>query len=125
MRNEQSDAIRGDLAKRQPNRWIELPVRRSKPITLGPLTTDDCPEVLTEVFLAGTTPTEVCSLHGEWHLEWQYTDIPLLDVELWLIRYWRSQGLRISSVKVLLSKLLAPRSSQLDSMTEPFRLEKH
>ena len=32
----------------------------------GELATDACPEVLTEVFLAGTTPTEVCSLHGEW-----------------------------------------------------------
>jgi penicillin-binding protein 2D len=39
----------------------------------GELATDDCPEVLTEVFLAGTTPTEVCSLHGEWRREptWQ------------------------------------------------------
>jgi len=39
----------------------------------GELATDDCPEVLTEVFLAGTTPTEVCSLHGDWQREpaWQ------------------------------------------------------
>ena len=39
----------------------------------GELATDDCPEVLTEVFLAGTTPTEVCSLHGRWRRDpaWQ------------------------------------------------------
>ena len=39
----------------------------------GELATDDCPEVLTEVFLAGTAPTEVCSLHGDWQREpaWQ------------------------------------------------------
>jgi len=39
----------------------------------GELATDACPEVLTEVFLRGTTPTEVCSLHGEWQRDpvWQ------------------------------------------------------
>ena len=39
----------------------------------GELATDDCPEVLTEVFLSGTTPTEVCSLHGRWQRDpaWQ------------------------------------------------------
>ena len=37
------------------------------------MATDDCPEVLTEVFLTGTTPTEVCSLHGRWRRDpaWQ------------------------------------------------------
>jgi penicillin-binding protein 1B len=31
----------------------------------GTLATDDCPEVLTEVFLEGTAPREVCRLHGD------------------------------------------------------------
>ena len=31
----------------------------------GTLATDDCPEVLTEVFLDGSAPREVCRLHGK------------------------------------------------------------
>jgi len=31
----------------------------------GTLATDDCPEALTEVFLDGTAPREVCRLHGK------------------------------------------------------------
>ena len=31
----------------------------------GTLATDDCPEVLTEVFLAGASPREICRLHGD------------------------------------------------------------
>ncbi len=32
----------------------------------GELATDDCPQVLTEVFLVGGLPAEVCRLHGGW-----------------------------------------------------------
>lgn len=37
----------------------------------GELATDDCPEVITEVFLAGHEPQAVCSLHGSWRDRWQ------------------------------------------------------
>jgi penicillin-binding protein 1B len=36
----------------------------------GELATQDCPTLLTEVFLAGTQPTQVCRLHSSW-LDWQ------------------------------------------------------
>ncbi len=32
----------------------------------GALATDACPQVITEVFLDGRIPTEVCHLHGGW-----------------------------------------------------------
>ncbi len=32
----------------------------------GELATDSCPSVLTEVFLEGTVPREICYLHGKW-----------------------------------------------------------
>ena len=35
----------------------------------GQLATDACSQVLTEVFLAGTVPSEVCRLHGGWAAE--------------------------------------------------------
>lgn len=37
--------------------------------TSGQLATDECETVLTEVFLAGTVPTEICRLHGRWPLD--------------------------------------------------------
>ena len=39
----------------------------------GQLATDDCSQVLTEVFIDGTVPTEICRLHGGWATEaaWQ------------------------------------------------------
>ena len=52
----------------------------------GELATDDCPEVLTEVFLTGTTPTEVCSLHGRWRRDpaWQTaSDQPVEGKKRW------------------------------------------
>ena len=52
----------------------------------GELATDDCPEVLTEVFLSGMTPAEVCSLHGEWRRDpaWQTaSDQPVEGKKRW------------------------------------------
>jgi penicillin-binding protein 1B len=36
----------------------------------GELATDDCPQVLTEVFRQGEMPAEVCSLHGGGYRDW-------------------------------------------------------
>jgi len=35
----------------------------------GQLATDECPEVLTEVYVEGTVPTQICRLHGGWAIE--------------------------------------------------------
>ena len=35
----------------------------------GQLATDECSQVLTEVFIDGTVPTQVCGLHGGWATE--------------------------------------------------------
>jgi len=37
--------------------------------TSGELATDECSQVLTEVFVDGTVPTQVCRLHGGWAVE--------------------------------------------------------
>jgi penicillin-binding protein 1B len=43
----------------------------------GQLATDDCTQVLTEVYLEGTVPTELCPLHGAWRREraWRTTSV--------------------------------------------------
>ena len=42
----------------------------------GLLATDNCPEVLTEVFVEGTVPVAICSLHGGWVAE---AALPVVD----------------------------------------------
>jgi len=40
----------------------------------GELATDECPETITETFLVGDVPQEVCHLHGHWWDRWEARD---------------------------------------------------
>lgn len=40
----------------------------------GELATDECPQTITEAFLVGDVPEEVCHLHGHWWDRWEARD---------------------------------------------------
>jgi len=63
--------IFADFVRRLPSQYFEVPfpttpgiVTASIDPTTGMLVTEECPKSLNEVFLAGTAPTERCTVHG-------------------------------------------------------------
>jgi penicillin-binding protein 1B len=63
--------IFADFVRRLPSQYFEAPfpttpgiVTASIDPTTGMLVTEECPKSLNEVFLAGTAPTERCTVHG-------------------------------------------------------------
>ncbi len=63
--------IFADFVRRLPSQYFEVPfpttpgiVTASIDPTTGMLVTEECPTSLNEVFLAGTAPTERCTVHG-------------------------------------------------------------
>jgi membrane carboxypeptidase/penicillin-binding protein len=63
--------IYADFARRLPSHFFEEPfpevpgvVTASVDPTTGMLVTEDCPTSVNEQFLAGTEPTERCTVHG-------------------------------------------------------------
>lgn len=54
----------------------------------GELATGACPQVITEVFRAGTVPTSVCRLHGRWLADLVRTSDMQKDPELKKKRRW-------------------------------------
>lgn len=54
----------------------------------GELATDRCPEVLTEFFLQGTVPTQVCYLHGGFRSEFAWRRRGTEDEEVRSLRRW-------------------------------------
>lgn len=62
----------------------------------GELATDECPEVITEVFLTGHEPTEVCYLHGGGENRWRdrreyREEDPRHPFRRWLERVFRGR----------------------------------
>jgi penicillin-binding protein 1B len=69
--------IYSEFVRRLPSHYFEEPfpavpgvVTASVDPTTGMLVTEECPTSVNELFIAGTEPTERCTVHREWKWPW-------------------------------------------------------
>jgi penicillin-binding protein 1B len=69
--------IYSEFVRQLPSHFFEEPfpevpgvVRASVDPTTGMLVTEECPTSVNELFIAGTEPTERCTVHREWRWPW-------------------------------------------------------